>query len=296
MPSRPADKSEVTHRGRVLLAGTGLLVAVWSALQLWLTHRLAAAFYAKSIAGCAQFVREHPDGKCYPLSPVTSGDWLPYALASIAVLVALAATAAILVRGGRRSAALIVAAMPAANFLGAWHDGRMLGAGWVQLSDDNLTSWTVAGMVVDTAVVTIVVLALMLTVRPADRSRARAAGLLRVVPPAVVLTGWWLMRHPLPERLDEIWLVQALAFTLAVGLLWLSGLSLWVRALGTLVVLPLTTWPIGNAAIGSRSMGEVVHHAAFAAGTAAMVVGLPRLIAALRSSRSSRPAAATPVG
>jgi hypothetical protein len=286
----------VTHRGRVLLAGAGLIVAAWSALQLFLTHRLAADFYAKSIAGCARFVREHPDGTCYPLSPVTRGDWLPYALASIAVLLALAATAAILVRGGGRLAPLIVAAMPAANFLGAWHDGRMLGAGWVQLSDNNLTSWTVTGMVVDTAVVTIVVLVLMFAVRPADRPRVPYAGLLRVVPPAVVLSGWWLMRHPIPERLDEIWLVQALAFTLAVGLVWLSGLPLRVRALGTIVVLPLTTWPISNAAVGSRTMADVVHHAAFAAGTAAMVVGLPRLIAALRSSRSSRTAAATPVG
>lgn len=273
----------MTTRGKWLLATSGVLVLTWSTLQLFLTHRLADRFYAMSIAGCARMSREHPGTTCVPLRPVAAGDWLPYAATSIVVLLALCAVAALLVRGGHRWSALLVTALPAANLLGGWRDpAHMLGAGWTQVSDNHLRTWTVAGAVVDTTVIAFVVVALVASIRPASRRDLSYWPMLRVVPPLVVLVGWWAMRHPLPDIVDKIWLLQAVSFVTAAGLLCTSRTPAWQRAVGVVVVLPLCSIPIYSEAKGFGSLGPVTHHALFAVGTAAMVVGLPRLLAWVR--------------
>jgi hypothetical protein len=164
----------------------------WSGLQLFLTHRLAAAFYVKRVAGCARFVH---------------------------------------------------------------------GAGWVQLSNDRLTTWLFTGAVVDTLVVAAIAVALVLALRPTDAPAS--VELLRSLPPMIVLAGWWLMRHPLPERIDEIWLVQALAFVFAAALLATSSLP---------------------------TVGTLLHHAAFAAATAAWMLGAAQLQARNKDGSASRAA------
>ena len=280
-------------RGRWLLSGAGIMALSWAVLQLFLTHRLAASFFHESVTGCARFVREHPSGTCQPLAPVSANDWLPYAVTSIVVLLALAGVAALLVRGGQRRWTMLVAALPAANLLGGWHDPRLLGAGWTQLSGNSLTRWLVVGSIVDTLVVVAVAAAFAVALRPVAHARP-GRGLLRVIPPMLVLAGWWVMRHPLPTRVDEIWLVQALAFVLAAALLSISALHPRLRAVGVLIVLPLCTLPIYSEAVGLGSFTSVGRRALFAFGTAAMVIGLPRLVAPLRDrDAGERPAAAT---
>jgi hypothetical protein len=270
----------MTKRGKWLVGGAGLIGLAWSGLQLFLTHRLAAAYYDRSIGGCARFVHERPGATCYPLHPVALGDWLPYAATSIAILLALAATATLLVRGRRRWWALLVTAMPAANLLWGWQDWRPLGTGWMQLSGSP-TTWIVAGIITDTAVVGVIALAIVFAISPTDRPAGRPSPALatlgRAVPPVVVLTGWWLMRHPLPDQVDRIWLAQATAFVLAAALLATCRLSPRTRALVVLVVLPLTALPVYTEATGFGSLSIVLHAAALAAGTAVYVLGAPAL-------------------
>ena len=279
-------------RGKWAVAAAGALVAAWAGLQLFLTHRLAADFRAKSLANCAGFLREHPTGTCQPIGPVSANDWLPYAVSSIVVLLALAGVAALLVRGGRRWWSLIVAALPAANFFYGWQDPRLLGAGWIQLTGNDLTRWLLTGVIVDTLVVTVIAATLAFAVRTVA-TPLPARQLLRVIPPMLVLAGWWTMRHPLPSQVDKIWLVQGLAFVLGTGLLVTSGLTLWTRTLGVLVLLPLCTLPIYSGAVGFGSFAGVGRRALFALGTAAMVVIVPRAIALLRptATEQQRPAA-----
>jgi hypothetical protein len=64
-----------------------------------------------------------------------------------------------------------------------------------------------------------------------------------------------------------------------------------MRAAGVLVVLPLCTLPIYSEAVGLGSFTSVGRRALFALGLAAMVVGLPSLVAVLRL-RSGEPSAA----
>lgn len=288
----------MTKRGKWLLAGAGVVALAWSALQLILTHRLAVAFYDQSIVGCARMVREHPSAHCYPLPPVSTGDWLPYAATSIAILAALATTAALLVRGGRRWWALLIIAMPAANLLWGWQDWRPLGSGWMQLSRGSLTTWVAAGIATDTAVVALIAAALIAAIRPTDRPLRDRRALARVVPPVMVLAGWWIMRHPLPDQVDKIWLVQAAAFVLAAGLLATCALPLWARSGAVLVVLPVTALPIYTEAVGFGSLSAVLHAAAVAAGTAGFVVAAAAVSRQLQvrnnaGSASNAPTSAT---
>ena len=289
----------MNSRGKGLFGAIGAIVVAWSALQLFLTHRLSAAFFHESVAHCAEMKERLPASRCYPLAAVRLGDWLPYAVTSIVVLLALSAVAAMLVRGGYRWWSAVVIALPAANlYSGGREVSRFLGPGWVQLSDRQLTTWLFTGAVVDTFVITAVAVAMMLAVRPTARGLGSTVQLLRCAPPMIVLGGWWLMRHPLPERLDEIWLLQALAFVVAAALLATSALHLWTRAVGVLLVLPLCGIPIYSEATGPGSfLGAMLHHAAFAGATGVMVVGLPKLLAMFRD-RSVRPTAVvvTPAG
>lgn len=271
----------MSTRGRVLGAAATVFVA-WSGAQLWLTHRLAWAAYHKDAADLYRLVRLHPTDHVVMPQPVQPRFWLVPGLASVLTALALVAVAALLVRGGRRWWALVVTAAPAANFWYGWEDGRALGNGWVQLTRDHLVRWEVTGTIVDTAMLALVVAALVATVPRRTTAGPIGPVLLRALAPMVVLFGWWQMRNPLPDQVHEIWLIQALAWVLLVALLADAELPLSVRAGAVFVVLPFgslgTTW---SALLGDNGI-RWLHHDLFAAAVVAYAVGVPALVERLR--------------
>lgn len=262
----------------VLAGAVGLLIASWSAAQLALSHRYWSMFVDWRAAKDQLFVQTHPS---FPMHRMTllARYWVQPAVGSIATLLALTLTAALLVRGGRRWWALLVTVMPAANLLWGWRDGRTLGAGWVQWPGSGLVpesthtaAWLVAGIVVDTLLVAGVATAMVLLV-PVRPSVPPHGQLWRVAPVLVVLAGWWLMRHPLPDRFAAIWLVQAMAYVLVVGLICVSSLPLATRALAVLVVLPFCVSATATAALSGDGVPGLVHHDAFALAAATWILG-----------------------
>lgn len=276
----------------VLAGAVGLLMVSWSAAQFALSHRYWSMFVDWRAAKDQLFVQTHPSFPMHRMTLLTRY-WVQPAVGSIAALLALSLVAALLVRGGWRWWALLVTAMPAANLLWGWRDSRTFGAGWIQWPGSGLvpasthtTAWLVGGVVVDTLLVALVATALVLVV-PARPSAPSRGQLWRVAPVLVVLAGWWLMRNPLPDRLAAIWLVQALAYVLVLGLLCVSSLPLATRGLATLVVLPFCASATATAVLSGDGAPGLVHHDAFALATAIWIVGGGWLFRSLRPPRTS---------
>jgi hypothetical protein len=286
----------VTKRGKCLVAGAGAaLLAAWSATQLVLTHRYWTMFADWRTAKDQLFAQSHPQ---FPMQPfvVHTRYWVEPALACVVSALACTAIAALLVRGGRRWWALLIAVLPAANALWGWQDDQTFGAGWTQWPGSGLvaesrhwTAWLVTGVVVDTLVLVAIATALVFVV---PVRQTKGAGLpWRVLPALVVLGGWWLMRNPLPDRVHEIWLVEATAYVLAVGLL-VTCTSHWLsRAVGIFVVLPFCALATSTGAVTSTSFPGLLHHDAFALATVAWMLAAAQLQA--RNSEGSARSAAT---
>jgi hypothetical protein len=262
-----------------LLGAAVAIVAAWSGLQFWLAHRAFALMNAQAHARTAEWYAEHPGGH-FTVTYVPSSYWGDAGVESIVGLLLIVVAAAALAAGGRRWWTLLVAAFPAAVSIGHFEDGTSIGQGWLQPTN-TVQSWLAVGVVVDTitllAVATLLVLVIP-RVRPASELSTTST-LFRAAPAAVVLVGWWLVRNPIADPDNRLWLAQAVVWVVVVALLASSSLPLVVRLTVIGVLMPLFSATIiddfisidGHAFDGMRFL----HHLAVAAGVAAYVVAVP---------------------
>lgn len=279
----------MTGRARTAVTGAAAVTFLaWSAVQLWLTHRLAVDVHHQMVVNRQAFLARFPSGLASPVPPASAREWVLPALAGILTVLALAIVAGALARGGRGRWALIVAVVPAANVWRGWEDGRPLGFGWTQMSDRHLTAWTLTGTAVDTALLLALAFAAIAVVgRPGARARV---DVMRAVPPALVLIGWWAVRNPMPDQVHQIWLVQALAWVLAVALLARCDLPPAVRAGVVLLVLPFGAVGTTLSALAGDAGTRWLHHDLFALAVVAYVAGVPALVGRVRARRPAAPA------
>src|SRR4051794_33774701 len=134
-------------RGRLSVAGLGVLAVAWSGLQLILSHHAAIQEHHRELVDRARFLRLHPMGVA-PVPPVHVRDWLIPAAASVVALVVCVLFVAAMARGGRQVWALLPALLPLSAVTGDFWDGA-LGQGWLQPAGQHLHGWFVAGAVTD---------------------------------------------------------------------------------------------------------------------------------------------------
>jgi hypothetical protein len=253
------------------------ILTCWVTEQFWLCYHAAGAFNLQASSSAIQVEATHP-GLVLHVIPISTSVWVRAGLESVGAVVLPTIVAIFLVAGGRRWFAAAVAAYPAANVLGGFHDGAPLGLGWDQPTAVRL--WFAWGAFIDTALL-LVVVALLVKAIPArpDAVPTRWA-FLRVTPGLIVLAGWWVTRHPSPDSHDWVWLGDAVVFMLVAALLADSALPRAARFVAIGVVLPLTTGTILNDLVAPHEIGfpatYFVHHALIAIGTALYVGGAPR--------------------
>jgi hypothetical protein len=262
-------------RGRPLYLLAAILT-VWTTAQFWLCRNAAHAINAAGRLAAARFEAAHA-GTYVRLDAIPTSLWMRAGLESVAAVLLPTIVAILLVAGGRRWLAATVAAYPAANVLGGFHNGASLGLGWDQPTAVRL--WFAYGVFVDTALLMLVVALLVKAVPDHDAAMPTRWNFLRVAPCLIVLAGWWVTRHPAPTSHDWVWLGDAVTFMLVAALLADSTLPRTVRTVSIGLVLPLTTGTILNDLIAPHQLGfpamYFVHHTLIALGTALYVGGAP---------------------
>jgi hypothetical protein len=291
----------VTFRSRgYLLGAAALVVTAWIGLQFWLAHRAFASMNATAHARTAAWYVAHP-GMHLTVNYVPSSYWPDAGRESAFELLMVVVVAVALAVGGRRWWTLLVAAFPAAVAGGHFEDGTSIGQGWIQPTNA-AQSWLGVGVAVDT-ITLLVVAALLVLALPAWRTRAAAtwvasstSTLFRAAPAAVVLIGWWLVRHPIADPDDRVWLAQAVVWMVVVALIASSSPPLPVRAVTVLGLLPMFSFTIfDDLVVGYAHVFDgtrYLHHLAVAAAIAAYVIAVPALTRAVSSHRAPAPATA----
>jgi hypothetical protein len=274
------------------LAALGVVLAAWGGLQLWLSHRRVEAIHAQLVAGIHRLnALALAQGR--PTHPVPAPDpaevWVHGGEQSLITALLLTAVAAVLVLGGRRWWAAIVAGVPLANVVGRFQDGTPLGYGWWQEGPSTQT-WFAIGAFVDAAML-LTVVALLIRALPAPSIPSlSAAG--RGAVAAVVLTAWWIVRIDTTDPDHRVWFAQAVAFILIAALIASSALPFAVRMATVVLVLPIAAMVLTEdiVFVGLRRPTfdgmEFVHHALVATAVMAYVAGVP----ALARARTSKPA------
>jgi hypothetical protein len=274
-----ADRYDVTTRTRgYLLGAAAALIAAWSGLQFWLTHRAFELSNAQAHARAAAWNAAHP-GQHLRTTYVQGSYWTHAGVEGCAAMLLIVFLAVILAAGGRRWWTLLVAALPAAVAVGRFNDGTSIGQGWNQPTEP-VQTWLAAGVIVDTATL-LAFGALLVVALPTRRAPAPAPSVLyRVAPPAVILVGWWLVRHPIADASDRVWLAQAVVWAVLIGFVATTAVPLGAR-LVALVVMPLLSFALLADLIGTNGRGfdgpRYLHHLAVAAGITAYVVAVPWL-------------------
>ncbi|HWA65512.1 MAG TPA: hypothetical protein VG899_03980 [Mycobacteriales bacterium] len=263
-------------RARPLYLLTAILT-VWTTGQFWLCRNAAHTLNAAAAFAAQRIETEHPS-TYVRLDAIGTSVWLRAGLESVAAVLLPTIVAVFLVAGGRRWLAAVVAAYPAANVLGGFHDGASLGLGWDQPTAVQL--WFTYGVIVDSALLLLIVGLLVKAMPERPEPGPTRWNFLRVVPCLIVLAGWWVTRHPAPTGHDWVWLGDAVTFTLVAALLADSVLPPAARAVSIGLVLPLATGTILNDLIAPGQIGfpatYFAHHALIAIGTAMYVTGAPK--------------------
>jgi hypothetical protein len=253
------------------------ILSCWATEQFWLCHHAVQRLNLTARFTAATYEGTHP-GVFVHIDPIPSTVWMRAGLESVAAVLLPTIVAVFLVAGGRRWLAAAVAGYPAANVLGNFHDGALLGLGWDQPTAVRL--WFTYGVFVDTALLLLVV-ALLVNAMPERRMAVPTRwNFLRVAPCLVVMAGWWVTRHPSPTAHDWVWLGDAITFMVVAALLTDSALPRAARAISIGLILPLSTGTILNDLIAPHQIGfpatYFAHHALIAIGTALYVGGAPR--------------------
>lgn len=253
-----------------------VVLTAWTITQFWLCRHALQGLRSSAQAAAANFEMAHP-GVLVQVPAAPTGIWLRAGLESVAAVLLPTVVAICLVAGGRKWLAGTVAAYPLANVLGGFHDGTPLGLGWFQPTW--VRGWFMYGVFVDTAVL-LVVVALLISAMPAQsRPLPIRWGFTRVVPVAVLLTGWWIMRHPSPTAHDWVWLSDALTFVLVAAVLADSVLPVAARVAAIGLLLPLSTGTVLTDLIVPHEMAfpatYFLHHTVIALATALYVSGVP---------------------
>jgi hypothetical protein len=196
-----------------------------------------------------------------------------------------------LVAGGRRWLAGAVAAYPLANVLGGLHDGAALGLGWQQVRA--VRDWFAYGVAIDSLLL-VITIALLIRAMPERTGPTPIRwGFTRVIPVVIVMTGWWVTRHPMPSPHDWVWLGDAVIFLVVAALLADTALPLTARVFVIGLVLPLTTGTIINDLVAPKEMvfpaTYFLHHSLVALATAAYVTGVPSAVRRFEAARNVAP-------
>lgn len=281
-----------------LLGAAVAVVAAWSALQFWLAHRAFAFMDAQAHARTAAWYAAHP-GVHLTVTYVPNSYWVHAGTESVASMLLVGVIAAALAVGGRGWWTPLVAAFPAAVAVGRFQDGTTIGQGWNQPTT-SVRTWLAAGVTVDT-ITLLVVSALLVTALASSRkpvATASTSTLFRAAPAAVILVGWWLVRHPIADPADRVWLAQTVVWVVVVALLAGSSLPLALRAVAVGGLMPLFSFTILDDLLGASQPTfdgtRYLHHLAVAAGIAVYVAGVPALIRRARTRSAPSPAAAKP--
>ena len=273
-------------RSRPLYLLTAILT-MWTIAQFALCRDSLNAVQAAAREHAMQFVLAHP-GFTAQVPELHANLWVRAGLESVAAVVLPTIVAVFLVAGGRRWLAGAVAAYPLANVLGGFHDGTPLGLGWQQPTA--IRNWFAYGVVIDSLLLVLIV-ALLISAMP-DRTEAAPIrwGYTRVIPVVIVLTGWWVTRHPLPSAHDWVWLGDAVTFLVVAALLADSDLPVATKLFAVGLVLPLSTGTIINDLIAPGQLGfpamYFLHHTLIALATAAYVTGVPSAVQWVRAART----------
>jgi hypothetical protein len=272
-------------------AATAILVA-WTAAQFWLAHRAVGIENAQGRTRAAAFLAAHPGATMHVSSEPTSY-WVHVGIESAVAMLMVTIVAAALALGSRQWWTLLVAALPAAVAVGHFVDGTSIGQGWNQPTDA-VQTWLAVGVVVDTAVL-LAVAGLLVVALPPTRSAIPTAvsTMFRVAPAAVVLAGWWLVRHPIADAAQRIWLAQAVVWALLVALVATARLPFAARLVMIVVVMPMLSFTLLDGVFGLYGDGfdaaRYLHHLAVAVGVTTYVVAAPKLLrlAGLRPALSA---------
>ena len=273
-------------RSRPLYLLTAILT-MWTIAQFALCRDALNAVQAAAREHATQFVLAHP-GFTAQVPVLHANLWVRAGLESVAAVVLPTLVAVFLVAGGRRWLAGAVAAYPLANVLGGFHDGTPLGLGWQQPTA--IRNWFAYGVVIDSLLLVLIV-ALLISAMP-DRTEAAPIrwGYTRAIPVVIVLTGWWVTRHPLPSAHDWVWLGDAVTFLVVAALLADSDLPVATKLFAVGLVLPLSTGTIINDLIAPGQLGfpamYFLHHTLIALATAAYVTGVPSAVQWVRAART----------
>jgi hypothetical protein len=289
MRRRRGVASSLRHRP---LYALGLVLTAWSAAQFWLCRYALQGFEDSAKAAAARFELAHP-GTLVLVAPTPAGLWVRAGLECIAAVLLPTMLAICLVAGARKWLAASIAGYPLANALGGFRDGTPLGLGWFQPMWNR--AWFTYGVFVDTAVL-LAVVALLVSAMPDQPARPPIRwGFARVVPVAVLLAGWWVMRHPSPTAHDWVWLGDALTFVLVAAALADSVLPVAARLAAIGLLLPLSTGAVLTDVIVPHVMGfpatYFLHHTLIALATAAYVAGVPACVSHFREAASAAVAA-----
>jgi hypothetical protein len=279
-------------RTRPLYALAAILT-VWTAAQFWLCRHAILGAQAIAQQHMLHLELARPD-LTFHVANVPTSLWVRAGLESVAGVLLPTIVTLLLVAGGRRWLAASVAAYPFANILGGFHQDVALGVGWQQ--PYAALNWSAYGTILDTTLLLVVAALLVSAVpRAAERTPIRW-GFARVVPVLVVMTGWWVTRHPAPQAHDWVWLGDALLFVLVAAVLADSALPVAVRAAAIGLVLPLSTGTVLNDLIAPHRIGfpavYFLHHMVIALGTALYVAGVPAAVSRLRGIGAAAPATA----
>lgn len=257
--------------------------------QLVLMHRAFVLYRLQDERFRARIHAEHPDALLGPVITFQTHQWVEPALEGALALVCCLIVAVALAAGGRRYWAFLPVAFPLSALVGKLADGNTLGLAWSAQAGPQPGHWLAWGIVIDTVTVALLswfVLRLRLvTPPPAD---GQGTALLRAVPVAVVVLGWWLVGHALPDNADRILVVRALLLVAASALLVTTRLPLPARA-AVLLLLPfIDPVMVDGFVLAYRSGWNYLDQVAVVAATAAYVAGVPWLLARVRAGSAER--------